>query len=84
LNTFAYFVIVDLIILIVVCKIIFGSFSIFSKAILGHIFSDFNDAEIFKKWEQEHDISHKINILYWFILAIFGISLLVYTFLIRK
>jgi hypothetical protein len=81
LNIFVYFIIVDLIILIVVCKIIFGSFSIISKAILGNVFSDFDNAEIFKKWEQEYDISHKINILYWFILALFGISLLVYTFL---
>ncbi len=84
MNILSYLIIVDLVILIVVCKIIFGSFSVFSKALLGHIFSDFDDLKTFQAWEKEHDMSHKINILYWFILAIFGISLLVYSFLIKQ
>ena len=51
------------------------------KAILGHVFSDFEDLETFQKWDNDHDISHKMNILYAALIAIFGLTLLVYSYL---
>ena len=54
----------------------------FSKAILGHLFSDFDDFldfESFKKWDKENDIKHKMNLFYAAILGLFGGSILLYT-----
>lgn len=52
----------------------------FTKAILGHIFSDFEgDIESFNNWDKEHDIKHKVNLLYAAMLGLLGVSLLLYT-----
>lgn len=60
-------------------KLIFGTFSVFLKAILGHFLSDFGDLTVFRKWDKKHDILHKINILYACILVVVGISFVLYT-----
>jgi hypothetical protein len=79
LNTPSYFIIIDFIILTILTKLIFGTFRIFSKALLAHFFSDFVHLDIFRKWDKMHDISHKINILYAGVLAVIGISFMIYT-----
>lgn len=80
MNVIYYIILADAIILVILVKFIFGKASIFKKAILGHIFSDFaEDIETFKKWEKEYDISHKMNLLYAAILSVFGFSFLLYT-----
>ncbi len=72
--------IVDLLLLFIAVKSIFGNVKIFIKAIVGHIFSDFDDAAIFKKWEKENGIVHKINLLYASFFVILGISLIAYNY----
>ncbi len=79
MNTLFYFIIIDFIILTIIIKLIFGTFRIFSKALLAHLFSDFDHLDIFNKWDKVHDILHKINILYAGILIVVGISFLLYT-----
>ena len=75
-----YIILGDFIVLLICIKLIFGNASIFKKAILGHIFSDFaEDFETFKKWDKELNIHHKMNLLYAAILGVFGLSFLLYT-----
>ena len=77
-----YIIIVDFILLLLCIKLIFGNISVFTKAILGHVFSDFDDFlnfESFKKWDKENDIKHKMNLLYAAILALLGGTFLLYT-----
>jgi len=75
-----YIALADILILLVLIRFIFGSFKVFTKGIIGHLFSDVSeDIETFKKWEKEHDIAHKINLLYAAILGTVGISFLIYT-----
>ncbi len=78
MNTLYYFIIIDFIILTILIKLIFGTFRIFSKAILAFIFSDFDHLDIFKKWDKLHDISHKINILYAGVLFVIAGSFMLY------
>ena len=75
-----YLIIVDVIILLIFMKLIFGKVSVFIKAILGHIFSDFDDLETFKRWDKENDIKHKINLFYAIILGIGIISFVIPNF----
>ena len=75
-------IIVDVLLLLIAIKIIFGNINILTKAIAGHLFStfdDFADFETFKKWDKEHDIRHKMNLLYAAILGILGGSFLLYS-----
>ena len=75
-----YIILGGFIVILLFIKLIFGSLSIFTKAILGHIFSDFaEDLETFRKWDKEHDIRHKMNLLYAVILGVFVLSFLLYT-----
>jgi len=78
MKTIYYIIIADILLFLVVVKFIFGSINIFVKAFLGHVFSDFDDLETFQKWDKEHDIKHKINLLYAAIIGIFGGSFLLY------
>ena len=75
-----YLIIVDIIILIGLIKLIFGKASVFIQAILGHVFSDFDDLETFKRWDKENDIKHKINLLYAVILGISILTFVIPTF----
>ena len=74
-----YIVIIDVLLIVILTKMIFRSFSVFGKAIAGHIFSDFSEIEPFKKWEEENNIAHKMNLLYATILGIGGGTFLIYT-----
>lgn len=75
-----YIILGGLIVILLFIKFIFGSLSIFTKAILGYIFSDFaEDIETFRKWDKEHDIHHKMNLLYAVILGVLVLSFLLYT-----
>ena len=76
-----YIIIADIILLLLSIKFIFGNTKIFMKAILGHVFSDFDDVETFKKWDKEHGIHHKINILYAVVIVIAGLSLVSFKYL---
>ncbi|MBP8115085.1 MAG: hypothetical protein KAY50_07000 [Chitinophagaceae bacterium] len=78
-----YFIIVGIFLLILVIKAIFKRASIFIKAILGHVFSDFDDLETFKKWDKELDIGHKMNLLYTAIFIVVGISFFVYAYFFK-
>ena len=75
-----YIILGGLIVILLFIKLIFGSLSLFAKAILGHIFSDFaEEIETFRKWDKEHDIHHKMNLLYAVILSVLVLSFLLYT-----
>jgi len=77
---FYYIILGDFIILAFLIKLIFGSVSVFKKAIIAHIFSDFSgDIETLRMWDKEHDVHHKMNLLYAAILGVFGFSFLLYT-----
>ena len=76
-----FLIIADLLLLLLFIKFIFGNTSTFIKAFLGHVFSDFDDLETFKKWDKEHDIHHKINLLYAVILGILILSFVTFTYL---
>jgi|GEM_PF-6680626 len=76
---FYYIIFADFIILAFLIKLIFGSASVLKKAIIAHIFSDFCGIETLRKWDKEHDVHHKMNLLYAAILGVFGFSFLLYT-----
>ena len=82
MKPFYYLIIADIILVIISIKFIFGTTAVFIKAILGHVFSDFDqDVEAFKKWDKENDIKHKINLLYVAIIAIAVFSFLIFNYL---
>ena len=80
MKPFYYLLVVDILILLLLIKLIFGSASIFMKAILGHVFSDFDDLETFRKWDKEHNIQYKINLLYATILGIGILSFVTFNY----
>ncbi len=77
-----YFIIIDILLVIVSIKLIFKTAKVFTKAILGHIFSDFSGVKEFRKWDAQYDIHHKMNLLYAALLgiAILSVSLYFYLF----
>jgi hypothetical protein len=77
-----YLIIGDIVLLLISIKFIFGTTTVFIKAILGHIFSDFDqDVETFRKWEKENGIHHKVNVLYAVVIAIGVSSWLIFNYL---
>lgn len=79
MKTIYYIILADVLLFLILIKFISGRFNVFIKAILGHVFSDFDDLKTFQKWNKEHNIKHKINLLYASILGLFGGSFLLYT-----
>lgn len=74
-----YFIIVDLALILIGIKIIFGSIKLFFKALFVHIFSDFEeDSKTLSKWKINHDLHHKINILYAVALGVGIVSFAIY------
>jgi hypothetical protein len=82
MKTIYWIIIVDIMLFIIMIKMIFGSMNVFKKAILDRVFSGFDVFEVldvFEKWDKEHDIKHKMNLLYAAMICILGGSLLLYT-----
>jgi hypothetical protein len=81
MKPIAYFIIIDLVLVVFFIKLIFKSTDVFMKAVLGHILGDFDCLATFRRWEKEHDISHKMNLFYTALIAITGLSILAWHFL---
>ena len=63
-----YFLIFDVIVITVMIKIIFGSYTIFVKSLMHHFFPDEVVANPLDAFAEKHDSAHKINLLYAVIL----------------
>ena len=77
-----YLIAVDIILLLLSITLIFRNANIFTKAIVDH-FSDVH-SKTKEKWDKEHDIKHKTNLLYAAIISIFGLSLLAFFFCLQN
>jgi hypothetical protein len=76
-----YLLIVDVILALIFIKLIFRTGTVFSKAILGWLLSDFDqDIDALKRWDKENDIQHKMNLFYAAIIAIALTSFFIYEF----
>jgi hypothetical protein len=76
-----YLFAVDLIVLVVVIKLIFGSYSVFIKSVEDYFFPDnfFPDAK--KKFAEQNDTSYKLNLFYASIMVLLGLNLIAYAYL---
>jgi uncharacterized membrane protein YqhA len=65
-----YFLIFGVIVIAVMIKIIFGSYSIFVKSLMHHFFPDEVVENPLDAFPKKHDSSHKLNLLYAVILVL--------------
>jgi len=82
MKPFYYILVVELVIIIVMIKFIFGSYTVFVKSLADHFFPDDVLPNPLDKFAEEHDSRHKINLLYALLLFLAGTTFLIHIFLL--
>lgn len=81
MNPLYYWIIVNIILLMICMKLIFKTPNIFLKSIWVAIFrGDLFDTKKLQKWEEENNLSHKMNLFLAAIMGISGSSFIIYNF----
>jgi hypothetical protein len=73
-----YFLAIDIVLLAVAAKLIFGRIRFFLKALYIYFYPDEISAPPFSKWEKKHDGNHKVNLMYFAALALLMLNCLYY------
>jgi len=82
MKPFYYILVVDLVIISVMIRFIFGSYTVFVKSLADHFFPDDVLPSPLEKFAEEHDSRHKINLLYALLLFLAGTTFLIHILLL--
>jgi hypothetical protein len=82
MKPFYYILVVDIVVIIVMIRFIFGSYTVFVKSLADHFFPDDILPNPLDKFAEEHDSRHKINLLYALLLFLAGATFLIDFFLL--
>jgi hypothetical protein len=83
MKPLSYIIAVDVLIILVIARFIFGSFTVFAKSLADHFFPDDVLPNPLEKFAERHDSRHKMNILYAVLLFLAGITFLIDIFLLH-
>lgn len=75
-----YILLIDLALWLLCLKLIFGSLSLFGKALVVQFFTDecYHRPAVLNRWQKRHDSRFKLSLAYWCAIAIAAISFLAY------
>lgn len=80
MNTVTYIVAADVVLIFFFVWLIFGSFRVCIKALLGYFLSDLaSESAAYRRWEKVHDAHHKTELLYAAVIGVLLCSFLIYT-----
>gem|GEM_PF-4585233 len=78
-----YIIVIDLLVIVVAARFIFGGYSVFVKSLADHFFPDDVFPNPLEKFAETLDSRHKINLLYAVVLFLAGITWLIDSLLLR-